>query len=452
MRETISYKKNFITGEEEQSIKMKPDDTRIRGITTIQLFEGDKLVEEFKDENIITDYPKKLAYMDYFRYKLTGQTKTLQVPFNVLALSDDDREESADIFTFRGEVIGWANKVGVYSGSSTLQGSRNEAETTFSYDGEGRYVAHFVFDFPTHCANGTFKSLYWLYSFNTLAYIDTKTRITLPISDYDSYAKLFQAFKYKNTYGVANSGSSWSTGGNYLNNGGTIRVYNYTTNELLGTYSNTSSGDYIFGYDGDVLCCFIIFTASEGFTWRKYRVSDMSLLTSGTISKYTNYGTSTGIYHKGKLYLSFSGNGGNLTGAWYLVVDIATNTVEFALNGFPVGRGMSIVDDEVYIPVTGMRYFQVYRGKSLVNTDVAVPPLANNSGGAYTQVISNKGEFLKMYPGGSSTSQMSLAYGQILSENGIGAYNKLSSPVMKTSVNTMKIQYDFVIEEVNVYQ
>ena len=67
-------------------------------------------------------------------------------------------EQPEKEWLFRGEVIGWASTTETYSGSDELRGTINTGE---SFVDEMNGQVHFVFDFPTHAANGTFQSIYF---------------------------------------------------------------------------------------------------------------------------------------------------------------------------------------------------------------------------------------------------------------------------------------------------
>ncbi len=193
MRETKGYDKSFIDGTIREHIKMKPD-VEIKGVVTIQLFdEAGKLEREIKTENRITDAIARMAFMDYFCCRIRGnpwgrqweyndsevgssattkdagykegtpdnggyyhQYSYFTAPFRYLLLTDDTTPESGFARAVKGNVIGWADKSRVYAGASTIKGTLNLSETLFTENN-----LHFVFDFATSVANGTFQKLWW---------------------------------------------------------------------------------------------------------------------------------------------------------------------------------------------------------------------------------------------------------------------------------------------------
>jgi hypothetical protein len=83
---------------------------------------------------------------------------TFDSMFRYLVLTDSQMAESPSIeVAIPGTMIGWANRSS-YAGGSSTQGSINVAE---SFGNEN--LVHWVFDFPTNCANGTIGSVCWAY-------------------------------------------------------------------------------------------------------------------------------------------------------------------------------------------------------------------------------------------------------------------------------------------------
>ena len=78
--------------------------------------------------------------------------------FKYIVLTDYQGAESPSTeTTIPGNMVGWANRTS-YAGSDSHEGTINVAE---SFGGEN--IAHWVFDFPTNCANGTIGSICWGY-------------------------------------------------------------------------------------------------------------------------------------------------------------------------------------------------------------------------------------------------------------------------------------------------
>jgi len=186
MRKVTGYDRNFIDGSITEHIKMKPE-VEIQGIITVQLFGADgKLEREIKTENRVTDSIARMAFMDYFCCRIrgnpwgvqyeyndaeVGSTQTTKddryyesngaysyftAPFRHFFLTDDVTPESGFGRSVKGNIIGWADKSRPYAGASTAKGTLNLSESLFTESN-----LHFVFDFPTSVANGTFQKLWW---------------------------------------------------------------------------------------------------------------------------------------------------------------------------------------------------------------------------------------------------------------------------------------------------
>ena len=157
------YVKNFKDGTIEEHIKYKPM-TGYRGRTTIQLFNAEtgELEQEVMSENVINNWIAKDSFDANFRGQV-NQTKTslFANPFNYLLLSDAAVPESADAKELVGRMVAWASR-DTYSGSAINRGTLNTAESWYSNrTTAGKTQAHLVFDFPTHAANGTIRTIYW---------------------------------------------------------------------------------------------------------------------------------------------------------------------------------------------------------------------------------------------------------------------------------------------------
>lgn len=166
---SLARKENFVTGEVIEMLKHKVSSIPLRGFTKIELFDEKrfgKKVEEVTAENFIS-----INMKNYLEYILMNEYSKIGVglsgtdmmpltyrefPFTVLALTTDSRPENPQIERIvMGDIIGYSFK-NQYVGSDTRRGTLNSAE---SY--KDRSMAHFVFDFATNAANGTFSSVVW---------------------------------------------------------------------------------------------------------------------------------------------------------------------------------------------------------------------------------------------------------------------------------------------------
>lgn len=164
-RECISYNKNLLTGEVQTETKKK-ENTGIKGKVTVSLYDavtGEKTKEAYT-ENLIPDLYFKDTFIGHFVNGImgVGNTRTCNNHnwFNYLYLTDSDKPENANEQRVEGNVIGYAHRNEPYSGNDMQRGTINRAETKFEIT-ENKLKLNFVFDFPTHAANGVTESLYF---------------------------------------------------------------------------------------------------------------------------------------------------------------------------------------------------------------------------------------------------------------------------------------------------
>lgn len=157
------YVKNFKDGTITEHVKMKPM-TGYRGRTTVQLFNAEtgEIEQEVMSENVINNWIAKDAFDAAFRGRVNEhKTNLFANPFAYLLLSDATVPENADAKELVGRMYGYATR-GTYSGNAINRGTLNTAESWYNNrTTAGKTVAHFVFDFPTHAANGTIRTIYW---------------------------------------------------------------------------------------------------------------------------------------------------------------------------------------------------------------------------------------------------------------------------------------------------
>lgn len=167
-KESISYSKNLITGNKIERVKKKII-TPVKGIATIKIYDGlnGKQIYEAKSENRISAVFANPAYLDTYYYPMLQNKQEYLLkniystyPFRTMILTTGDIPEDPYDYWCWGNVVGYADAWYPYSGSSELMGTINTAESTYTLE-NGQGTKHFVFDFPTHCANATFQSIYW---------------------------------------------------------------------------------------------------------------------------------------------------------------------------------------------------------------------------------------------------------------------------------------------------
>jgi hypothetical protein len=163
-KQSLAYSKDLIKGTKIEVLKKKPI-MPFTGIATVKLYDSltGKQTYEAKSENRISAVFGNMAYLDGFYYPMLDnmQEKVLNdvyvtYPFRIMVLATGDiAEDPYDYWTW-GSIVGYADSLYPYSGSDNLRGSINSSETTRSTS-----TRHYVMDFPTNAANGTFKSIYW---------------------------------------------------------------------------------------------------------------------------------------------------------------------------------------------------------------------------------------------------------------------------------------------------
>lgn len=174
--ETFDTVLNHSTGEISSMKKVKPLGPT-RGNVKIELFNPDgSLDTSAAVHNIAMDWMDDLAYNAMYFSALTydfgahtngdastyvDTNVTFPTPLRYLTLTDWDKPEHKDTPFICGTFVANAQTGYQYSGSSTSQGTYNSAESRRYINTEGQYVQSYVYDWPTHAANGTFQSL-WL--------------------------------------------------------------------------------------------------------------------------------------------------------------------------------------------------------------------------------------------------------------------------------------------------
>lgn len=163
-KESLAYSKDLIKGTNIEVLKKKLI-MPFTGTATVKLYDSltGKQTYEAKSENRISAAFSNIAYLDTFYYPMLDNAQGYLLkdvyttyPFRVIVLTTGDiLEDPYDYWTW-GDIVGYADGWNTYSGSDILRGTVNKGEWSRSTG-----LKHFVIDFPTHAANGTFKSIYW---------------------------------------------------------------------------------------------------------------------------------------------------------------------------------------------------------------------------------------------------------------------------------------------------
>ncbi|WP_333887902.1 hypothetical protein [Clostridium sp.] len=167
-KQSLSYSRDLIKGTKIEIPKKKLI-LPFTGTATVKLYDSltGKQTYEAKSENRISAVFGNMAYLDGFYYPILDNMQEniltdiyTTYPFRVVVLTTGDvPEDPYDYFTW-GSIIGYADGLYTYSGSDVLRGTVNTSETTRTNTGASG-IRHYVIDFPTSAANGTFKSIYW---------------------------------------------------------------------------------------------------------------------------------------------------------------------------------------------------------------------------------------------------------------------------------------------------
>lgn len=167
-KNSIAYSKDLIKGTNMEVPKKKLI-LPFTGTATIRLYDAltGKQTYEAKSENRISAVFGNMAYLDGFYYPMLDNMQEniltdiyTTYPFRVMFLTTGDiAEDPYDYFTW-GSIIGYADGWYTYSGSDEFRGTVNTSETTRT-NADASGIRHYVIDFPTSAANGTFKSIYW---------------------------------------------------------------------------------------------------------------------------------------------------------------------------------------------------------------------------------------------------------------------------------------------------
>lgn len=163
--ESIAYNKNLLTGETFEN-KKKKKQRGIKGRLLLELFNAetkDKIKEAYT-ENLIPDLFFKDTFLGHFVQGIMGSGSDRRSDnyswFDYIYLTDSDKPENANEQRVMGNIIGYAHRNTNYSGNDTRKGTINRAESKFEVT-DSKIKMNFVFDFPTHAANGTIESIYW---------------------------------------------------------------------------------------------------------------------------------------------------------------------------------------------------------------------------------------------------------------------------------------------------
>lgn len=158
-----NYVKDNRSGVVTELIKYKPESPIIKGVAKLQLtnVETGEVDVDVRSENLVMDWVGKTAYNYGVFSRASLLSGNIYDLFTTIHLTNWTEEEKPNTPCMLGVRRGYANRSEEYAGTSTMQGTINNKESRTYFNQDGKYVMSFVFDFPTHACNGTFQSILW---------------------------------------------------------------------------------------------------------------------------------------------------------------------------------------------------------------------------------------------------------------------------------------------------
>ena len=460
MREIIEKDKDFVTGIEKYSTKKKPL-SNVRGKVSVSLYdENNNKIREINTENLIMDWYKEDAYERTFVNTLaqgigySSNVGFFERPTRFMILSDRDKEvNSKDCFDF-GNIIGYAEKRTAYSGSSSQQGSYNISESYKTTDENGNIVVHEVYDFPTNACNGTIKSILWapytneFQSINVakinISSINTVTARGVSQTPFieDNFAyccylnNLYEVYKFEEGKRTKMSSALLLPDGSAMNKTNkVIHVDMSDLSNIKGAIVNTSSGANN-GIDGNnvILCKW---SDSSGEITVEKTILNPTFETEPTTQSAYSIGA---IIRKGN-YLFYTLSSFNYRSV--AKVDMNGSLISQIHLGYCDSYwgwwdGINIIGDNIFLSTWNSTYILSD------NLEILKVKSGYSSGSDFeSPVTSPKFDNVCMnYLYSSSTYTISFNSLKCPMTTCV----KLPNPITKTNTNTMKVQYDFVLE------
>jgi len=166
MRQVIKTNHNFVTGEHYEQRVLKPVQASHNRVT-IQLCDAvsGKVVEEATTENAITPFLESSAYGSIAYQLNSGDLNggCSYPSFASIVLSDSDIGELEDLYFIHGNVVGMCNRNDTNgAGKSKYRGTYNASESYSKIEDNGYKHIHLVYDWPTSAGNGKIQNIYWM--------------------------------------------------------------------------------------------------------------------------------------------------------------------------------------------------------------------------------------------------------------------------------------------------
>lgn len=400
-----------------------------KGRVKIEVFDKNgNLVGETKKHNYIKQSAlsaraKALAYYPFGNSEMGWYDIANAV---VLTNSESPTNPDGEIF-IEGDTIGYAVKG--YNGGTELRGTYNTLESIHRLD-----YQKFVFDFATSEANGTFQSIYMYrgdYKYSYEAEIDSLFRVPTPFNFTGVYAhegKLyFIDYSGKKVYEV----DKFDIQFHRLEDENVAELMDFKTYDVgiagNSIYSMSIVGDYVY-------------FAGSSRSIMKAPLSNME-----DIKQIAEGDNSISSNHRGMVY-------DYKKGVFYRVVDngilvLAPTTFE-VLDHYKIFEGTTPFTDDLLFYHTP--YLHPTQPNILVLSDVTYDLVTgavrkNSTVGVYTSsylgwVLSDE---FSIYL--NSRSKSTYSYFNLSPSPQFFSRVLLDSPVSKTSQNTMKITYEWII-------
>lgn len=402
-----SIVRNYLTGKEYVAIKNK-EDLPIKGYANVYLYNArtGKLEVEAHTPNLIM--PEIYAWLKSYQWDkfCTGAfNKTNSYggywEMDNIYLTDSNRPETERINRFNyatsppiwGNLIGWANK-STYSGSDTQRGSPNSSE---SYANDTRI--HWVFDWPTHAANGTFQTIIWA---NTLDIQRIGWQKNIGITSGGDYAG---GLAYDGTYLYLLKSNA--------------ELYKLTTDGSIISQVTAAVGGTNLACDGTYL-----YTLGGGKLYKLTTAGQLVSEVSVTLSSISGI-TSDGTY----IYVLQNAHSGVISKLSTSGSIISQKSTGIYAGGFPT----PLMYDGTYLYASTLQtLWMLDMDMNIIKTLL----VGISKYGAYLGGVYAADKFYLFHFQGT-------LYAYTLQDHYF-ARTLLASPVTKTSTQTMKIQYDFV--------
>lgn len=422
----------------------------VEGAGKLELFERGKLVERLPFTNFVA--PEGLIHNRWqvrqdFHENLPGVNNAdpeTTYPFSNVLLTDSAQAEDTGETWPLGVPIGWSDKT-LYSGADVMRGSPNADECAADLDS-----VTWVFDWPTHAAVGTIQSVIWCPAFAGTNSVWTSLRAVTVYSFNGTSFGASDADSGLGSIAVDPSGDLWVVGYAIGSFSGTLRVNKLSLVDgsivitgpsfsALG-YSQASGRPVRLAVDDTHM-----FTTQDGVIHKFTKPVDSATPTKTTIP---TPGGETAISDLAvdNTHLWVSGGSGTL-----YRIDKTTGAIERQFNVvmYPGETGGSVA----YNPVDGLLYVGGYTGSQAVSLNRATirryaldgTPIGASGISAMSSVsallaIDSAG---MLYAAGNGAWSNTLRRVNTLVDGVMGTRARLSAPVIKSSVQTMKLTYTF---------